>query len=320
MTAVKSHLHSISLLRGLASLGVCLFHIGFDVHVGWDGILPHLLRSGSAGVYTFFVISGFVLPYSLYKKNYHWRDFPGYFLRRSTRIDIPLWACIILIFIVMQPAFSVEKVLLNITYLVPFVPNMEWYHNAFWTLSIEMQFYIMLGLGYPALMKCKNNLLLLMMVVIPLFILQLHLNLAQGIILNNLTYFCIGFILFKIYIKRLKPVPGLIVITILCIYVMTQISLRIGVFCVITVVILHFIQLRSLPLVFEYFSNISYSLYLVHWPITYYFVRAIGPSGINAYILYFLTLLACIVAATIFYWLVERPALLLSKKISMAAK
>jgi peptidoglycan/LPS O-acetylase OafA/YrhL len=315
MQKVKTHLDSISLLRGLASLGICIFHIGLQVPFKWDSLIAHTIRLGEAGVFVFFIISGFVLPYSLYKKDYQWRDFKNYFLKRSVRIDLPFWASIIVIFFLVKIDFSVKNTFLNVTYLVPYVSHATWYNGVFWTLSIEMQFYIILGLTYPLLMRCKNAVLLITLTAIPLFIYNLHAVFYQGIIINYLIYFCIGFILFKIYIKQLKMVPGLSIVLLLCVHILIQVSLRVGVFSFITVAVVLFAQFRTLPVVFKYLSDISYSLYLIHWQVIVFFIKRVSHYDVNVYLLYIITVLICLAVSTIFYWLVERPALALSKKI-----
>src|ERR1035441_2897196 len=56
------------------------------IHDGW------LYRSGKygwLGVEIFFVISGFIIPYSLYKAGYRVSDFTRFLLKRIARLDPP---------------------------------------------------------------------------------------------------------------------------------------------------------------------------------------------------------------------------------------
>src|SRR5262245_2564074 len=88
-------------LRGPASLAVCWFHLTrFHYNVP-DRRVFHLLRQtgdyGWLGVEVFFVISGFVIPYSLYRARYRVRDFFMYLARRIVRLDPPYLAAIALV-------------------------------------------------------------------------------------------------------------------------------------------------------------------------------------------------------------------------------
>ena len=65
--SVDGRLAVLDSLRGLAALAVCLFHFA-----GRDDFLPGTYlqaasRQGYLGVVAFFVISGFVIPWSLHR-------------------------------------------------------------------------------------------------------------------------------------------------------------------------------------------------------------------------------------------------------------
>jgi peptidoglycan/LPS O-acetylase OafA/YrhL len=72
----RKHVSGLAILRGLAALSVGLYH-----YTG--AVLPKLhlpaayalFKNGWLGVDVFFVISGFVIPYSLLGKNYSPRKF-----------------------------------------------------------------------------------------------------------------------------------------------------------------------------------------------------------------------------------------------------
>jgi peptidoglycan/LPS O-acetylase OafA/YrhL len=83
-------LESIDFLRGIASLSVVLFHIthtkGF---LDPEGIVYNTFRGGGEfGVFVFFVISGYIIPYSMYKSNFKISNFKSFFFKRIIRIEI----------------------------------------------------------------------------------------------------------------------------------------------------------------------------------------------------------------------------------------
>jgi len=148
---------SIQYLRGLAALGVVLCHYG-------SGLtdyprLSSFFSFGQTGVFVFFLISGFIIVYSLNKSNYESKQFFKFLLKRSIRID-PSYFVVILLTIVLfkilayLPSFKGERIVLipgqliaHIFYAVPFT-KYPFYNHVFWTLSVEFQFYLLIGILY----------------------------------------------------------------------------------------------------------------------------------------------------------------------------
>jgi len=143
--------------RGIAALWVAFYHyygaVSHDYHQHlFVQPLHYLFSKGNAGVEIFFVISGYVIAYSIRQK----RITPGYFgrfmLRRSIRLEPPYWATIAVAIAVLwvsnhlRPDHFVAlpggpRILAHIFYLQGFfhVQNIV---GVFWTLCIEVQFYV----------------------------------------------------------------------------------------------------------------------------------------------------------------------------------
>src|SRR5215210_4781626 len=70
----RERIHGLDFLRGVASLAVCWFHLTSFTYATPDGWFYSALRRtgtyGWLGVEVFFVISGFVIPYSLHRAKY----------------------------------------------------------------------------------------------------------------------------------------------------------------------------------------------------------------------------------------------------------
>ncbi len=146
------------MLRGLASTMVFGFHL-FNLSNGYLGTesLWRLTYYGKFGVQFFFVISGFVITYSMLNAHYKLKDFPRFLMKRIIRIEPPylivLALTVIFLWIRVKSGLgrgelyipSWDQVLLHLGYLIPF-SNYTWLSIVFWTLAIEFQFYLLFSL------------------------------------------------------------------------------------------------------------------------------------------------------------------------------
>jgi peptidoglycan/LPS O-acetylase OafA/YrhL len=151
----------VDALRGVAAMAVGLFHFTLGN--------PSFLSSGplySSGVYgwagvdAFFVISGFIIPTALAASNYHLRSYFTFLLRRIVRLDPPYLVSVILVVVLnylaaMAPGYagghfavSWTKLLLHVGYLNGLM-GVPWYGVVYWTLAIELQFYLLMGAIFP---------------------------------------------------------------------------------------------------------------------------------------------------------------------------
>ena len=161
MANKPSFLPSVVILRGVAAFLVVCNHVAgrgpyavFNHYFGW----LHDCDVGFYGVICFFVISGFALSHSL-GDDYVASSFGRFMARRLVRIEPTYFASIVvssLIVIVLTRIAphgipwlpSGKQLLCHALYLVPFT-NQEWINPAYWTLAVEFQFYLAIGLLYP---------------------------------------------------------------------------------------------------------------------------------------------------------------------------
>jgi len=148
---------SIQYLRGIAALGVVFFHYGLSLKVG--RLLANGILFGRAGVHVFFLISGFIIIYALNNSGYKINRFFNFLLKRSVRIDPPYYVAILLTLLLFSllahiPAyrgkaipFQTGRFIAHILYLVPFT-KYAYYNIVFWTLCVEFQFYLLIGVFY----------------------------------------------------------------------------------------------------------------------------------------------------------------------------
>jgi peptidoglycan/LPS O-acetylase OafA/YrhL len=146
----KTRLDYIDSLRGVAVILVFFTHATellypdapsnfgtFLLHLGYD------LNLGRVGVILFFAISGFVIPFTLQKSHDH--GLHEFFISRIMRLYpafiVSVIAAAATRFWMAGEHFSFRSVLLNFT-MVPRFFHVEMADGAYWTLEIELIFYL----------------------------------------------------------------------------------------------------------------------------------------------------------------------------------
>lgn len=114
----QERIANIELLRGIASIGVCLVHLQMFSGYTQFPVIDKLINGGQLGVYIFFIVSGFVLPYSLYKNNYRLKDFFTFLFKRNLRIDPPYFIVLILSIFIYSSKTSVLKTLYSTCFIL----------------------------------------------------------------------------------------------------------------------------------------------------------------------------------------------------------
>ncbi len=168
----NNKLPELDFFRSVAIILVFFYH--FYVVVGQHQIssgwvwLDKVFLTGSIGVDLFFVLSGFLLPYTIAKaqqKNHF--SLPAYFKKRFFRIA-PAYYFALLISLIMTPIYLANNTgLWNIGAHLLFIHNL-WrdFHGAIlgvgWTLGIEMQFYVLVPFLVLLFFKQTKTMLLLL--------------------------------------------------------------------------------------------------------------------------------------------------------------
>lgn len=160
-------LQNILILRALAAMMVCYFHFtcGNVDYLPKGHVLKEVGRFGAYGVDIFFVVSGFVIPYSLAKYGYKYSAFLTFLKRRFWRIEIPYLASLMLavgvgiaVAYYKKTTYSLSwgQFLAHFFYLNSFL-GYDWLVPVYWTLAIEFQFYVWIGLCFPYLFSTQRQ-------------------------------------------------------------------------------------------------------------------------------------------------------------------
>ncbi|MES3034533.1 MAG: acyltransferase [Gemmatimonadota bacterium] len=165
-TATAPRSYGIDLLRGVACLSVVLFHfISRGVDSRWIPAAPlpslePMARYGYLGVHLFFMISGYVILLSALGRS------PRAFVAsRVSRLYPALWAGATITMLVTwthgDPRFAVSWAdwFWNMT-LVPQYVGASFVDGAYWSLAVELQFYVVVWLALVARLESRLDQLL----------------------------------------------------------------------------------------------------------------------------------------------------------------
>ena len=304
---------SIQYLRGIAALGVVFCHYGSNI--------SSVFNFGQTGVFVFFLISGFIIVYSLVKSVYKKNQFFIFLLKRSIRIDPSYLATILLTFLLFDilsnmPSFKGHAIpfvsgqfLAHLFYLVPFT-KYPFYNHVFWTLCVEFQFYLLIGIFYFISDSPVFKSVFLVVFSCTCFI---YFSKAYYLVFNYAPIFALGISLIAFYQNR-KPIKLLLPILLL-ILIAYKFSLPISILLLASCVVILYFKMTIRPLAF--FGDISYSLYLTHGLTLTVFLGIAKRLNVNLNHFQFFWLIIevsiAVAMSYLFFLLIEKPSLRLSK-------
>ena len=162
----------IDALRGIAAIAVVLVHLRDSKHLpDVFAILPDLLgfivSKGHSGVEVFFVLSGFVIAHTVGQADVDFRYVGRFMSRRLARLGPPYWAAIGLgMARYSLAAFyrtdgsvhipTLYEIFLHVVYAQELV-GVKPIDTVFWTLSLEIQFYLTFALLLLAATKLRQH-------------------------------------------------------------------------------------------------------------------------------------------------------------------
>lgn len=315
-------------IRGLAAIAVVLFHLN-EVGVWQASLYQDLVKLGWLGVPAFFVVSGFAVSESRarcptafdFLQKRFWRIYPPY----VASLAITLLAVAYQKFstgtndFIVLPKSSVQwlEVLTLMTHPVTATPNINW---VYWSLSYEIAFYFILAstinwkhFYWPILFFITLSATLFP--EIPVFFFDSWTIFALGVSVSRLNYektmaaslavLCLGDMLLNR--NALPSITGCIT--------------ALGILACLN----HKLSWLNKEPLFRHLGAFSYSLYLLHVPISCWLVLSrLDPypraASATDYFLHILidafALGVSIAAAYLFYIWIEKPSALLAHRLS----
>lgn len=312
-------------LRGIAALIVLLFHYfyQYDSIYGHDGLYVDWSRFGHYGVELFFMISGYVIYWSLERSD----GVISFVISRFSRLYPAYWFSVALTFLVVSlmglpgREVSVDSFFVNLTMLQTFLGHSH-VDGVYWSLTVELLFYFWMGilLSFHRI-KDVNVLLALFLglgILQGLSIIHLPSQIQTLLILGHINNFAVGISLFSLQ-RNPKHLPSLLILALCFVQ-----QLSCGEFEAIVVWIILaalfslsvFGKLRFLRSeVFVFLGAISYPLYLLHQNIGYTIILKCYAFGWPGACAVFASIIVSILLAFFVHRFIELPGSRYLKRI-----
>lgn len=313
--------HMTDYMRGVAALLVCLCHFR---HALPREAHEFIYAAGTLGVQVFFVISGFIIPYSLARSGYTLAALPRFLLKRFARLQPPLLAALALTFVLSHAAvwykgagaaadFDFTAFWQTALYLR--VPDEN---PVVWTLIVEAKYYLFIGLLFPVLFSKDAR---VRIGAFALCALASATAFHAVPVLQHLPLFLMGFAACQVKLglaSRNEAVALALLAAASALPGSTAAQIVTGLAAAGLVTVHAGPQWKT----GLFLGAISYSLYLIHFPLGVKFLNLTLPHiGWPWYMLMLPAVFAvCIGVAAVFWRVFENPAALWSQKIRLAPR
>ncbi|HXB41750.1 MAG TPA: acyltransferase [Bacteroidia bacterium] len=320
-------------LRAIAAWSVCLYHFICTTTglIGRDTLLYKTFYFGQFGVHLFFIISGMVIPWALYKNGYQIKNIFRFLVKRLIRLEPPYLFSIVLVVTVLllrkySPSYdgidreiTAKQVFLHLGYLVPFFENVTWLNNVYWTLAIEFQYYFAIALLYflfvsPLVyVRMAGYLLLMAAPLIPG---------SSDFLPFWLPLFGVGIVLFLYKAELIKEIELCLVIFCFVLHLWFFNSPVTSVIAAAAGFVIMFLFAYT-NRILSFFGKFSYSVYLIHPVLGATFVNVFSHNVSGVFAKFMLVsggLVITAIGSYLMYLLVEKPSKKLSSKLSYKTK
>jgi peptidoglycan/LPS O-acetylase OafA/YrhL len=273
---LPKEIQSIGLLRGIAATMVCFYHLtwGNPDFLPATSTLKQIGTFGWTGVQVFFVISGFVIPYSMFIKNYSIGDFFIFLKKRIIRIEPPYLISILFVLLLnfistLSPYYRGAPVHLDwinigshLAYLNAFTGG-TWLNVVYWTLAIEFQYYLIIAIVFQLIVSKNRYARIVFFVVFnaSFFMVQSQFR----FIFSYSPYFVLGILLFQHLCKIISRTEYLILTLVTFALVFYKDGWIVASIAITTLLIIIFVD--KVPYFLRFLGLISYSFYLTHSPV-----------------------------------------------------
>jgi peptidoglycan/LPS O-acetylase OafA/YrhL len=316
-------LKELDSLRGLAALGVLLFHYTghYERLYHHTPPLAYGFDAGNYGVHLFFMISGFVIFMTLERT----RTALDFVVSRFSRLFPAFWVALLCTYIIVALAglegqrVSAKDALINVS-MMPDIFNAQEVDGSYWTLQVELFFYVQMLIWFVlgALPRIRLVICAWLLLAASYGLLtQMGFNfsylLREVTIVRFIPFFAAGILMYRIHHRRDPLWQNVLLLggcgaAAWCVWsweLAAVMAVCCSVFGLFVAGKLRF--LSSQP--FLFFGAISYSLYLLHQNIGYIVISWLEHEGAHFALAIGATIAIMVVLAWLMAKFVERPAL-----------
>jgi peptidoglycan/LPS O-acetylase OafA/YrhL len=307
----------LDVLRGIAAMTVVFFH--YSRHgTRYFSDYPFDFWPGEYGVHLFFVISGFVISYTLERS----RSVADFLFSRFSRLYPTYWMALALLFVwgLLDPARQVwwPGYVVNATMLQKFVhfPDVD---IVYWTLAVELVFYAVMSLVFFFGQMRHIALVGIGWLAIGLVWGSVHHFEPNEptigtlyLILPYAPFFIAGTMFYQLYSRGMDYLPvATIVLAAAVAWVIggtTVGIITIVIFALFAAAVLGWLRFLINPVTL-WLGAISYPLYLVHRLPGYAFLDWMNARHASVWLTLAIAVSGALVAAHVLSITVERPAM-----------
>lgn len=323
----QSRFLNVQALRGIAALMVCIFHLAGHSDGNQRLLSPEdsvfkLASFGPTGVFVFFVISGFIIPYAMHKSRYAFVHFFSFWKKRLWRLHPPyLVTLAITISLVVfnningksNEDIDFIRITSHLFYLTKIL-DYEWLNPIFWTLAIEIQYYLLLSLAFSWFNgeKFWQRASFVLLLLSSTYFLK-----DDKFITFYIGPFVLGFSIYYFLVKRVSVLE--------CVLYSTLASINILYFVgphwlyASTFAVFFILYVVKTPTFLNGLGEISYSLYLTHPLFGGLFIYLLLPSANEpwkAYLMLTGAVLFSILMSYFFYLFIEKRSIQWSRSVN----
>jgi peptidoglycan/LPS O-acetylase OafA/YrhL len=336
----RQRLVFLDFLRGIAVLAVFIEHVGETISPqGFGSFATGVFDFGKFGLSLFFIISGFIIPYSLEKKN----SIRLFWLNRFFRLYPIYWTniAIMLVFYLCGAVTIFSEAyrsnitlhsLVNLTMLQDFlrVPQA----NAIcYTLTLEFVFYICCSALFAfRIHKHSYQLAAIGLAMVGFSGIFVPLILERKVPLSGMFYILtmfIGTTIYRYYAGTVTKKQLSLLLSAIVLFISAAVYFNYGFHradlpryhfaypaivsawfsgYLLFLVCLKFRE-KSFPNVFLWLGKISYSIYLMHSLIIYTFMHFTRFSALPGIVQFSVTLAATLLLSSLTYYIIEAPSI-----------
>jgi peptidoglycan/LPS O-acetylase OafA/YrhL len=299
-------------------LWVCLYHFTGGVGIGAFGYL---------GVTIFFVISGFIVPYSMMRGRYVIASWPRFTLRRLIRLEPPYLVSVALLLTLgvidmlagTAPAWTAAQIVGHLGYVNAFL-GLPWLNSVYWSLAVEFQFYVLIGLALPLLLAGTSATRIAALALVACLPLLLPTR-SNATIFPFLSVFAMGILTFLRSSDMIGRASYWIVLAAFAGIVFKKHDPGVALAAAGSATLLATVRIPRIKLI-AWLGAVSYSLYLLHVPLghrTISLMIRLSGSGVIGIPTIAGALAASLAGAAILHQYVERPSLRFAERIGYHA-